>query len=335
MRSYSQPLRWFCKKAKAGFRGLFFGEQANYDFGHAAILMEYSNVRHSKKLRGRYQHGWYIFAEKEFWINDYVPTYVWNHNMLEKAHARGFRDFIAIGSSWLYFLELLKNRGIYDLATLRKGAVEELWVYGGHSTATFEADINRLLSFLERAKESQSASKVILLYELDYQKIASYFKVEDFGVTIISIGPRNSSFYSKSHFFNLFHVLTDSQLVITNYPTSLVCYAISLGKDVKWLKDDDFNDAYLSVELYGTESLRQVMRLEIVNASEYRSFAMAELGSDSVKSPNELRQIFFWNVGFRNRVKVFLFLGRSASNLTLRVLKRPRGLDFKKDQARY
>jgi hypothetical protein len=97
------------------------------------------------------------------------------------------------------------------------------------------------------------------------------------------------------------------------------------------LKDDDFNDACISVDLYGSESLQQVMRLEIVNASEYKSFAMAELGCDSVKSPNELREIFFWNGGSRNMAKVFFFLGRSASYLTLGVLKRPRGLDFKKD----
>jgi hypothetical protein len=326
MNLHAMPLKPLYMKAYSGFRTLFFGEKSNYDFGTAEILMEYSNVSLEKKMRGRYQHGWYILPKKEFWINDYLPTYVWSKFMLEFAHSRGFHNFVAIGSSWLYFLELLKNRGLYDLTELRKGNLEELWVYGGHSTDSYSADSERLLEFLKCVRESQSPSKLLLLYDLDYQRISSIINVQDLGVGVVSIGPRNSSFYSKAHFFNLFHILTDSQLVVTNYPTSIVCYALSLGKDVRWHKDDDFNDASLSVDLYGSESLIEMMQLEIIPAIAYRPQALRELGSESLKSPEELRSLLLWNRGTRRRVRVLLFLAKNTFKLIYKIFLKPRGL---------
>jgi hypothetical protein len=324
------PFGFLYKKFRAGYRSLCFGEQSNYDFGHAGIIMEYSQVDQNKKIRGRYQHGWYPYAEKEFWINDFIPTYVWNRDMLHKANMRGFRNFVAIGSSWLYFLEILKNRGLFNLTEIREGSVEELWVYGSHSTETYTVENERIIDFLNRANNSICKSKLVLLYDLDYQKLSSSLDIDQVGIPIVSIGPRNSSFYSDAHFFNLFHLLTDSQLVITNYPTSIFCYALSLGRDVKWLKDKNFEEASIMASDFASVSLQELMRLDIVTALEFRAFAMSELGYESIKSPDQLRALFQWNAGVGNKMRILFSLVRSAFSVIIKIFTRPKGLGFDK-----
>jgi hypothetical protein len=292
--------------------------------------MEYAGVTQKRKLRGRYQHGWYAFAERDFWINDYVKTYVWNKGMIDKASSRQFTDYHDIGSSWLYFLELLKRRGLIELADLNLGNIEELWVFGSHSTKSQKANMESLLNFVMRAKESPVSSKLVLLYELDYQFFIKSMNSINVDVPIISLGPRNSSFYSKSHFFNLYHLLVSSKLVITNYPTSLICYSLSLNKDVKWFKDDDFIDALNSVRTFGSFELQTLMEGEIVNAIKHKDFFMSELGINSMRSPEELRKLFFWNSGLRNSLRVFRYLIVQSIRVLARVLRKPSGVGYHK-----
>lgn len=323
-------LKFFLAKIRIGTRFLFRGEESNYDFGHAEILMEYAGVNQKKKLRGRYQHGWYAFADRDFWINDYVHTYVWNQEMIHKAKARHFNDYLDIGSSWLYFLEVLKRRGLLDLVDLSMGKIDEIWVFGSHSTKSQKANMESLENFVMRAEESPARSKLVLLYELDYQFFIESMNSSSFTIPIITLGPRNSSFYSKSHFFNLFHLLISTKLMITNYPTSLVCYSISLNRDVRWFKDNDFLDALDAVKTFGSSQLHKLMESEKVDATEQKNFVMSELGINSMRSPEELRNLFFWNSGLYNSLRVLGYVCIQCVKVLTRVLKKPGGVGYPK-----
>ncbi len=328
LRSWLRFIRFLFIKLRSGFRGLYKGEISNYDFGHAEILMEFARVDQRKRLKGRYQHGWYAFPERDFWINDYLPTYVWSSDMVHKANSRNFKNFQAVGSSWLYFLELLSRRGLLQLGNLKGGKIEEIWVFGSHSTKTHDAMMERLINFVLQAQASKASSKILLLYELDYQRVGEYIDLSQIKIPIMSLGPRSSSFYSKAHFFNLYHILVSAGLVVTNYPTSLVCYSLSLNKDIRWFKDEDFRDALHCVGLFGSSNLRDMMELDYVTAGDYKNFAMSELGFDSMRTPEELRDLFKWNSGLCNTLRVSWSLSINMLSIAVKALMNPWGVVY-------
>lgn len=285
------------------------GEKENYDFGHASVFQEYAYVSQNKSLQGRYQHGWMAFPEIDFWKNNFARTYVWNDEMLLFAKNRNWSNFYSIGSSWLYFLEIMKRNGFFDVPGIDKKLYEELWVYGNHSTSACENELFEMEDFVAKAINSKVVNKAILLFYLDYEIVMRRFPNLREQIQVLTLGPRRDSFFANSHFTNLFWILRHSKVLVTEYPTSMVCYAISLGVDIEWFKNDSFNEAFEKAKANQQQDLQFLMSGDFARSEDFIDYVHGIMGKKIMKSPEEIRAYFKWNSGPRdNLCRIFTIL---------------------------
>jgi hypothetical protein len=276
------------------------GEKENYDFGHASVFQEYAYVSQKQSLQGRYQHGWIALPEIDFWKNNLVTTYVWNDEVLSLAKKRNWTNFHSIGSSWLYFLEIMERNGLYQKQKTGTELYEELWVYGNHSTFSNETALLEMENFVANAIDSKVVKKAIVLYYLDYAAILQKYPDLQEKIQVFTLGSRRDSFFADSHFTNLFWILNQTRLVVTEYPTSMVCYAISLGVDVKWFKNNSFREALEKATSIRQHDLVLLMSGEYAYSDDFIGYVNRVLGKDIMKSPEEIRDYFKWKPGKLN-----------------------------------
>lgn len=274
-----------------------YGEKENYDFGHASIFQEYAHVSQRKSLQGRYQHGWIAFPGIDFWKNNLVTTFVWDNEMLSLAKKRNWSNFHAIGSSWLYFLEIMERNGLYQKHKAGNELFEELWVYGKHSTFSNETTLSEMENFIEMAIDSKVVKKALVLYYLDYAVILEKYPNLQEKIQVLTLGSRRDSFFANSHFTNLFWILSQTRLVVTEHPTSMVCYAISLGVDVRWFKNNSFCDTFEKATRIRDHDLVLLMSGEFACSGDFIEYVNRVLGKDIMKSPEEIRDCFNWRPG--------------------------------------
>ena len=316
------------KKTTSLYKSLFFGETENSDFGHSLVLKEYANVDQHNKLRGRYQHGWLVFGEYGFWKNNFLPTYVWNKEYADIALKRGWKNFIPIGSSWLYFLELLSRKGLSLDQTLECRQIQELWVFGKHSTATYESNQAELKEFIKSAIDSSATNKVVLLYDTDYSIYLRKFPHLSSQISITTLGPRRNSIFSEAHFFNLFALLSKTETLVTDHPTSMVCYAVTLDVNILWHKNASYSQALAIADSWGSKQLQSFLREPKVLAHEYLPYIYRELGKESMKSEKDLREIFSWDLEPLKKSRLFLSLLSSSLVIPWRLVRSSWGTRF-------
>jgi hypothetical protein len=126
------------------------------------------------------------------------------------------------------------------------------------------------------------------------------------------VGNRRHSATANSHLFNIYSLLTNTSRVVIDAPTTLMLYAGSVGCEVVWHKNNSFRDAYKIVEIQSDLELLNLMAPEVIDHNSLKDYSDKMLGQESLKSPEELRNLFGWEEGGTRRIS---FMKKSLLNL--------------------
>ena len=283
--------------------GLIWKVVENSDYGNQYILNEYASVRNGLIIPGRLQHGWEPLTQSNtYYPNNNIQTYVWSEAAGQWARNQGWGNFHSIGAPWLYLLANLENMGFDENQLLdgKKNTISELWVFGFHTVSPANSISPCLVEFIQAAIRSGGQSKVILLSWFDFLEIKNYAPDLMHKIKIVTLGKRRNSSSADAHLYQVFHLLSKSELVITDYPTSLVLYALTLGCEVSWFKNSSYEVAIKKATLVNNTPLLEILNSKSLIPKHHVAFANENLGLACMLTPIEMKEFFGWSKALFN-----------------------------------
>lgn len=290
-------------------------------------MNEYTEVPFNTNFIGRLQHGWVVAKESGmFFSNDVVSTYVWSKHSETWARRHGWTNTVAIGAPWLYLITILEKQGWNRQKTVANEdrSIDELWVYGLHSSLMEDGKERGLREFLIAASESSAKRKLVLLSSTDMIKMQTLNLADFAGLEIATLGDRRNTSSSSSHLHRIFHLLAQVKILVTDYPTTLLLYAATFGCDIRWFKNSTFDLGLETAKNTNNQELLKIMQCEAIFALDIKEFALSNLGADCVQTKEELRRTLRWTttgVAISSRLVSFLgFVARGAGRF-LKIIK--------------
>lgn len=298
----------FYEKIWENLAAIWVGSPENQVYGNSIILNHFANVSNNP-IRGRLQHGWPAHSSNGlYYMNDFLPTLVWTSEAREAALQKGWSNYQSIGAPWLYLLQILEGDG-WDVSSSSqsRNKTESLWVYGRHALETSTSNKERLIDFLSDANQKANQGDYCLLYFEDFDILSQIERLDFARLRIVTLGQRSSSFISDSHLVRIFHLLRSVGKIRIDHPSTLLLYALTLGVEVEWIKNSAWEEAVTRADELGLTDLTNLMNTKDSDSSSYRSFAFCQLGIESVKTREELREILLGNTlwsRFKNAIFV-------------------------------
>jgi hypothetical protein len=293
-------------KLYQNLKALGFGSPENRVYGNSSILSLYAGLT-DKSIRGRYQHGWPAHSKNDlYYKNNYLPTFVWSEEAEFEAKKKGWNNFFSIGSPWIYMLEILDKDGWKtNYQEFEHKKISTLWVYGRHS---LEVNLNgnkELVGFLRYVNAEARPGDLCLLYFEDFDslsitELAKFEKLE-----IVTLGQRSSSFISEAHLVRIYHILRTVSIVKLDHPSTLALYALTLGVKVSWIQNSTWREASNRATDLGLFDLIDFMNSTPNESLDFVNYAYRKLGSSSIKSRKELRELLGWENKFSEIFKTF------------------------------
>jgi len=285
------------------------GARENLDFGNLFIMNEYAQVPIGTKVLGRLQHGSVPLSVAQAGYNNNLhSTYVWNLQAERFAINLGWKNFHTIGAPWIYLLELQKSMGLDEtlVNTLENRPIDELWIYANHSNYMDDGFESGLEAFLCAASQSHAVEKVILLFWYDYIKLPHEIRNRYPLLKIITLGDRAKCSTANAHLFQLHSILTRTKSVVIDFPGTPFFYALSVDCKIIWLKNSNFVSGLVDANLIENVELVKAMAEEVVMPSQYRQLVRDNLGLNHMKSPEEIRRLFHWNLHGLNLIEALM-----------------------------
>jgi len=301
MNSISRPESNLGHHSKLGkflelIRTTSIGATENQDYGNTAILAEYCGVPITSWFQGRLQHGWAPYlASESYYLNNYSRTIVWTKKSSDVAKAHGWSNFYDIGAPWLYLQKLMERDGWETSHNPNHSYTSfgELWVYGNHSDLG-EGDIPfGLENFILLAKANPNPKTILLQYR-DYDALKCHNPDSLCGINVVTLGQRTNSVSAQSHLFRLFDLLRAHKKIVIDWPSTLLLYAITMGCEIEFLKTENLQIAVKAARTVGDIELEAILLRSHHSCGTLQNYAMAKLGQESMKSPNDLRQLLGW-----------------------------------------
>lgn len=247
LKSYRES-RHLKKLLKVGDNRLLWHFREQFRFGHREILLHYAKLPLSKILLGYLQHG----SATKFpwtWQNHYqtlttkVPVYVWSDETVKIAKSMGSHHVKAIGAPWLYLDSLNLSQSSLTSISPLSGALFVPLKGGGYSarTSSYERIVRGYRSLL-----GDSYDRVLLYYtEFCDPEVRGYWLNYGFQPLCAGMawGPDIESFWTygcgrPSFLHNVFRILTESSEITCEGPSTLVHYAVDLGKKTRILNSE-------------------------------------------------------------------------------------------------
>lgn len=297
MREKSRSLQKWLLQVQDVIISATLGAIENTDYSNLYILNQYAGVKFGTPILGRLQHGWSPDElSTMYYQNNYVQSFVWSQKAEECARGKGWRNVYAIGAPWLYLTAILEKDGWNSCPeeSIELRSLEEIWVYGFHSTKRVESVDTELVEFIELAIKSKATRKQVLLSESDFRCIQSYSSELLNQIDIVTLGKRRGNISSNSHLFRLYHLLSNTQTIVTDHPTTLLLYGITLGCRLRWIYNSSFDKGHEFALKNNDLELKDFMS-DSLNDVELKKFAYDCLGQSSFKTPDEIRNLFSWH----------------------------------------
>jgi hypothetical protein len=308
----------------------WLGSPENEVYGNSVILNHYAGVT-NKRIRGRYQHGWPAHSNNDlYYKNNFLPTFTWNTESEAAARANGWKNFKAIGAPWLYLLEILRADGWVSQEIRTQSEVSStLWVYGRHSLRNQSSPDHQLLLFLESANVGATMGDICLLYFEDFDSLSEVNLRQFANLQIVTLGQRSSSFVSDAHLVRLYHLFRTVSRVKIDHPSTLALYALTLGVEVDWIRNESWLESSEKAKALGLKELYEFMQSSPENSLAYSDYAFRKLGKSACKSRSELGQILGWGGFLRG------FIAASHGAISTLLLFFPRLFKIKMRQFKY
>jgi hypothetical protein len=277
-------------KFKETLLGWSRGAYENDDYGNVQVLNEYLGLKISKRMALRINHGWAWKHESQVvYMNNYLPTLVWASKAKNLAARKGWKNFIDVGAPWLYFLYLAEEKGW--LQEFGDPSIEELWVYGSHATNANNIDQVSLAKFFDSVPMERHDNLVFLLRDIEYNYLKRTSPDLFNKFKVLTLGPRRDSIFAIAHYFQLMILLRSTKKVVSNYPTTLLLYAHTLGCKISFLEDVNFKNALNFAISRNDLSLQDFLKKNFDNPKDLDDYVNEMLGKESFRSKEELSEM--------------------------------------------
>lgn len=269
---------------------------ANHFYGHAHIMARYVGLDHPPRIWGYLQHGWNMhdgFAVGTVFASGYTK-FVWSQACARRGWAAGLRDYMVVGSPWLYLLELERQRQWLASAPAREGTI----VYPFHGWEGQQVRGSHAAYIAEVRSVEGDVPITVCLHWNEYDNPKVRHEYEDAGVRVITHGQRGYLWQDTDVGF-LYRQLSEirsHRRVVSNRMSSAILYAATAGADVGIYGDPMQLEADHAV-LGGVDKPRRLWprmhQLEVPRGYALE-VSLAELGADTVLLPEEIIDIFGW-----------------------------------------
>lgn len=263
----------------------------NRVYGHARVLARYAGIPGEPWIPGALQHGWNpydgIGAFDGLWRSS-LPKFTWSQRAADRGRELGGVRYTAIGAPWLYLLTQFPQAMVHtpEPSTL---------VYPDHATVHDKAEADHA-AFARAISEYEAGTKVVVcLHPIDYRAARVRAAYEDAGFPVVSNGgssaldPAHSGFLDRQ-----LETMSQFSRVVSNRLSTAVLYAAAAGRRVGIYGPDMTRAGERPYSQSEVPRLWPDLHHAYVDAETASAVANAELGAESLRSPDELRELFRW-----------------------------------------
>ncbi|MFY0406855.1 hypothetical protein [Solicola sp. PLA-1-18] len=269
---------------------------SNHYYGQAHVLARYCGMdeQDPPTIWGLLQHGWnplhgHGLAKKPPPLG--FPNFVWSDAARRRGQAWGWRDFVVIGATWAYLMEVVPSA--VEPAE-RRGTI---WYpfHGAEIGAVTGDHANLVAEVMET--EDEPVTFCLYWYEWEDDAIRSVYEAS--GARVICHGRRgmhrqgtDTDFMYRQH-----DEISRHRRVCSNRLSTAVFYGAATGCEVGVYGDP----MQFAAEIPASERKDHVRRLlpEMhgvrVDPDLARETTTRELGLDRLVGPDELRGLFGWD----------------------------------------
>ncbi|HEU4424189.1 MAG TPA: hypothetical protein VFR67_16785 [Pilimelia sp.] len=267
---------------------------ANHFYGHAHVMARYCGLDADKppRMHGYLQHGWNIgdgMAPGMPYVTR-SPLFLWSEQTRRRAWSVGRRNTVVVGAPWIYLLAMEPEA---DPPPERAGTI--FYPFHGWESQKVKGDHDELINLI---KEVEPGPVTICLYWQEFHTPRIRRRYENAGFRVVCHGYRGHWWQNTDvrFLYNQLDELRRHRRVASNRVSSALWYGILAGcepavyGDPMVLKGEDPTFGGVArirrqwPELHGTD----------VDPAVARELAHAEMGTDYLATPNELRELFGW-----------------------------------------
>jgi hypothetical protein len=268
----------------------------NQFYGHAAALQQHAGVSSSAAIPGRLQHGWHVDAG--FWpeqLKRRFRFFVWSAHNAWWARRLGGRRVDAVGSPFLYMTQHLAP----------KPATGRRLLFGPfHSAhkASLDAGATPVSEQIRFLRDQGFDDITICAYWYDWENPDTRASYEREGVSVVTNGKRDDD---GAFLWRLVANVQAHDIVATDRLSTATFYALALGRPVfqfgrvPGIKEGPDPDGSVCAAMQ-RERFPELM-WDRFDGTCHRDTGLRELGADQMRTPEELRELFHWEVGSRWR----------------------------------
>jgi hypothetical protein len=265
---------------------------ANHFYGHAHIMARYCGLDadNPPRMHGYMQHGWNIgdgMAPGMPYVTG-SPLFLWSEQTRRRAWSVGRRNTVVTGAPWVYLLAMEP-----DPPPERAGTI--FYPFHGWESQKVKGDHGELIDLI---KEVETGPVTICLYWQEFHTTRIRRRYENAGFRVVCHGYRGHWWQNTDvrFLYNQLDELRRHRRVASNRVSSALWYGILAGcepavyGDPMVLAGEDPTFGGVArirrqwPELHGTH----------VDPAVALELGHAELGTDYLASPSELRELFGW-----------------------------------------
>ena len=274
----------------------------NEMYGHAGVLRQYCGLNIPLPMQGYLQHGWSygpgipLVDPESGWLPKESRFFLWNPRNEQVCHDLGYHNVRVIGSPLVY-LQPPSEPSPVEPSTLL--------LFPGHSAYSepFSQDGDTLFAvYLEELDPviRNFQSTTVCLYWIEFEDPRIRKRVEDRGLAVTTLGPRDQTQHFVARFRDL--ALRHKYVSTNSYSTALF-YSLFLGRRA-FVHGQTFVNRFVNQLMPGrTNSLEQhdAMRRrypeldwDCFNDTSYQDIGADEIGASFQLQPDELRAELGW-----------------------------------------
>lgn len=264
---------------------------SNDYYGHDMILSWAASIHRPKRTFGYIQHGWK--PESGFpagmRLIPKAPLFVWSGANRSATAARHPRHRVeAIGAPFLYLHEFLKP-------ALATAPTKDLLVYPCHQlrSAPLASEVHATLIDQVRGLDPESITVNLHPYEFDDGLTPGLYTADLPGAEVTTNWLRPPWVVSDDPTILVRQILQilDHRRVVSNCLTTALLYAAHLERDARLLR----HPARRQPPIEGRGKALHEDLERATDGGALREIVGAELGTDHLRTPEELRELMGWN----------------------------------------
>lgn len=258
----------------------------NHYYGHSAALARYTGEKSVRHINGLVQHGWTVASPTLVHFSDFAKLprtarrLVWSHRSRAWDAQRDQFPTTAIGAPWLYLSALTRE---VDVTPLGKTVA-----FPVHSTRLVKIE-DANVGFAEELARREGPA-VVCVHPEDLADPAAVQVWKDQGHEVVSAGDRRD----PNFLGRILYLARAANRVVSNQLSTAVMYAAAEGAAT------EIYGPPVAVGSLGTRVSTRTQEVwpEFFNVSaagQRTSIALAELGVNDMREPDELRELLGWD----------------------------------------